>query len=120
MVITSPDMLVWEEDEEESLILTSVQEMIVRVSGGRPQNLVLVSAEWPAIKTLYVLHPVSLLMKQATRRCVGELEAIKRVQVRCFMVLLIIEQLTKTMHLDYQSLTVVILVSTFGLMLESW
>ena len=41
MVTSSLHVLVWEEDGEELLILTSVQEMIVRVSRGRPHNLVL-------------------------------------------------------------------------------
>ena len=36
-------------DGEELLILTSVQEMIVQVSGGRPHNLVLASVEWPVM-----------------------------------------------------------------------
>ena len=49
MVTSSLHVLVWEEDGEELLILTSVQEMIVRVSGGRPHNLVLASVEWPVI-----------------------------------------------------------------------
>ena len=38
---------------EELLILTSVQEMIVRVSGGRPHNLVLASVEWPCSDNKY-------------------------------------------------------------------
>ena len=36
--------------------------MIVRVSGGRPQNLVLASVEWPVMVITHVL-PVSLLME---------------------------------------------------------
>ena len=46
MVTLSLHVLVWEEDGEELLILTSVQVMIVQVSGGRPHNLVLASVEW--------------------------------------------------------------------------
>ena len=49
MVIPPVHVLVWEEDGEELLILTSVQEMIVLVSGGRPHNLVLASVEWPVM-----------------------------------------------------------------------
>ena len=64
MVISSLHVLVWEEDGEELLILTSVQEMIVRVSGGRPHNLVLASVEWPVMmQVYYVLLPISLLME---------------------------------------------------------
>ena len=47
----------------------------------------------------------------------GELEDTRRDIPGHFMghhILIIIEQLMKTMFLDYQSLTVVILVSTFG------
>ena len=47
MVTSSLHALVWEENGEELLILTSVQEMIVRVSGGRPHILMLASVEWP-------------------------------------------------------------------------
>ena len=49
VVTLSLHVLVWEEDGEELLILTSVQEMIVQVSGGRLHNLVLASVEWPVI-----------------------------------------------------------------------
>ena len=57
-------VLVWKEDGEELLMLTSVQKMIVRVSGGRPHNLVLASAEWPLmIVILYAPLPNSLLME---------------------------------------------------------
>ena len=64
MVISSLHVLVWEEDGEELLILTSVQEMIVRVSGGRPHNLMLASVERPVIIMFqHVLLPVSLLME---------------------------------------------------------
>ena len=52
-----------EEDGEELLILTSVQEMIVRVSGGRPYILMLASVEWPVIVYIHVLLPISLLME---------------------------------------------------------
>ena len=45
MVTSSLHVLVWEEDGEELSILTSVQEMIVRVSGGMPHNLMLASVE---------------------------------------------------------------------------
>ena len=38
MVSSSVHVLVWEEDREEILILTSVQQMIVQVSGGRPHD----------------------------------------------------------------------------------
>ena len=55
--------VVWEEDGEELLILTSVQEMIVRVSGGRPHTLMLASVEWPVMIGGHVLLPVSLLME---------------------------------------------------------
>ena len=55
--------MVWEEDGEELLILTSVQEMTVRVSGGRPQILVLASVEWPVMNNLFVLLQLSLLME---------------------------------------------------------
>ena len=47
MLTSSLHVLVWEEDREELLMLTSVQAMIVWVSGGRPHNLVLTSVEWP-------------------------------------------------------------------------
>ena len=47
MVTSSLHVLVWEEDGEELLILTSVQEMIVHVSGRRPHILMLASVEWP-------------------------------------------------------------------------
>ena len=56
-------VLVWEEDGEELLILTSVQEMIVRVSGGRPHTLMLASVEWPVMVGSHVLLPISLLME---------------------------------------------------------
>ena len=46
MVTSSLHVLVWEEDGEELLILTSVQEVIVQVSGGRPHNLVIASVEY--------------------------------------------------------------------------
>ena len=45
MVTLSLHVLVWEEDGEELLILMSVQEMIVRVSGGMPHSLMLASVE---------------------------------------------------------------------------
>ena len=60
---SSLHVLVWEEDGEELLILTSVQEMIVRVSRGRPHNLVLASVEWPVMIITHVLLPISLLME---------------------------------------------------------
>ena len=63
MVTSSLYVLVWEEDGEELLILTSVQEMIVRVSGGRPHNLVLASVEWPVIVNTHVVLPDSLLIE---------------------------------------------------------
>ena len=63
MVPSSLHVLMWEEDGEELLILTSVQEMIVWVSGGRPHNLVLVSVEWPVMVNIHVLLPISLLME---------------------------------------------------------
>ena len=63
MVTSSLHVLVWEEDGEELLILTSVQEMIARVSGGRPHNLVLAFVEWPVMIVTHVLLPVSLLME---------------------------------------------------------
>ena len=53
-------MLVWEKDGEELLILTSVQEVIVWVSGRRPQNLTLASVEWPVIVITHVLLPAIL------------------------------------------------------------
>ena len=72
-VTSSPHVLVWEEDGEELLILTSVQETIVRVNGGRPHNLVLASVEWSVTMiNSHVLLPISLLMELATRGCVGE------------------------------------------------
>ena len=54
-------VLVGEEDGGELLMLTSVQEMIVRVSGVRPHNLVLASLEWPGMINMFVLLPISLL-----------------------------------------------------------
>ena len=63
VVTSSLHVLVWEEDGEELLILTSVQEMIVRVSGGRPHNLMLASVEWPVMIVTHVLLPISLLME---------------------------------------------------------
>ena len=114
-------MLVLEKDGEELLILTSVQEMIVRVSGERPHNLVLASVEWPVMVITHILLPVPLLMEQATRGCVGELEDTRRETLELSMDhalnLILKEQLMQAMLLDYQSLTVVILVSTFGLLL---
>ena len=77
-MILSLFVLVWEEDGEELLILTSLQEMIVQVSGRRPRNLVLASVEWLVMVDTHVLQPVSLLMEQATRGCVGELEDTRR------------------------------------------
>ena len=41
------------------LILISVQEMMVRVSEGKPQNLVLASVEWSVMIHSHVLLPVS-------------------------------------------------------------
>ena len=46
-----------------NIIITSVQEMIVRVSGGRPHNLVLASVEWPVMIITHVLLPISLPME---------------------------------------------------------
>ena len=63
LVTWSLHALVWEEDGEKLLILISVQEMIVRVSGGKPQNLVLASVEWPMMIHSHVLLPVSLIME---------------------------------------------------------
>ena len=63
MVISSLHVLVLEEDGEELLILTSVQKMIVRVSGGRSHNLVLASVEWPVMRGSLVLLPISLLIE---------------------------------------------------------
>ena len=59
---SSLHVLVWEEDGEELLI--SWQEMIVRVSGERPHNLVLASVEWPVMIVRYVLLQISLLMPE--------------------------------------------------------
>ena len=44
-------------------MLTSVQEMIVWVSGVRPHNLVLDSVEWPGMINMFVLLPISVLME---------------------------------------------------------
>ena len=63
MVTSSLHVLAWEEDGEELLILTSVQEMIVRVSGGRTHNLVLASVDRPVITASHVLQLISLLME---------------------------------------------------------
>ena len=78
LVTSSLHVLVWEDDGEELLILTSVQEVIVQVSGGRPHDLMLASMEWPVIMDEHILLPVSLLMEQATRGCVEELEDTRR------------------------------------------
>ena len=59
MVTSSLHVLVWEEDGEELLILTSAQEMIVRVSGGRPHNLVLAFVEWPVIGANFSTNGIS-------------------------------------------------------------
>ena len=45
------------------LILTSVQEMIVRVNGGRPHTLMLASVEWPVIIGSHILLSIFLLME---------------------------------------------------------
>ena len=63
VVTSSLHVLAWEEDGEELLIWISVQEMIVRVSGGRPHNLVLAFVEWPVMVISHVLLPISLLME---------------------------------------------------------
>ena len=63
VVTSSLHVLVWDEDGEELLILTSLQEMIAQVSGGRPHNLVLASVEWPVMVVTHVLLPISLLME---------------------------------------------------------
>ena len=47
---------------KELLILTSVQETIVQVSGIRPHNLMLASVEWPVMMGSHVLQPISLQM----------------------------------------------------------
>ena len=52
MVALFLHVLVWEKNGEELLILTSVQETIVRVIGGRLHNLVLAFVEWPVIAIL--------------------------------------------------------------------
>ena len=54
---------------------------------------------------------------EATRGCVGELEDTKRDLLGHSLELRGTEQLIKNMYLDYQSLIVVTLVSTFGLLL---
>ena len=63
VMITSRHVLVWEEDGEELLILISVQEMIVRVSGRKGHNLVSASVEWPVMIDSHVPLPISLLME---------------------------------------------------------
>ena len=44
-------------------ILTSVQEMIVRVSGEKAQNLVLASVEWAMMMIIGLVLRISLLME---------------------------------------------------------
>jgi len=110
---------VWEEDGEELLILTSVQEMTVQVNGGRRHTLVLAFVEWPVIVNVitHVLLLISLLMEGATREYVGELKDIRRETLWLFMGFPLVEQLIKIMFLDYQSLTVAILINIFGVLL---
>ena len=68
MVTSSLHVLVWEEDGEELLILTSVQDIIVLVSGGRPHNLVLASVEWPVLmESINVLAIVILFLFSSTQ-----------------------------------------------------
>ena len=78
MVILSLYVLVWEEDGEELLTLTSVQEMIVRVSGGRPNNLVLASVKWPVMVNTHV-QPISLLINEISyQRVCGRAKVYQR------------------------------------------
>ena len=101
------------------IVNTSVQEIIVQVSGGNPHNLMLASVEWPVMTITCVPLLVSLLMEEGTRGCVGELEDTRKAILQHFMGHghPLLEQLMRPMFLDYQSLTVVIHVNTFGLLL---
>ena len=101
------------------MVSLSMQEMIVQVSGGRPHNQMLASVECTLINGKHVLLPFFLLMKQATRGCVGELEDTRRENLWHFedLIIGITTTLIKVMCVGYQSLTVVIHVNTFGLLL---
>ena len=102
------------------LILTLVQDMIVQVSGGRPLNLIRIRFCRVASDNTYHTCSSASFSTNGTsyqRVCGRELEDTRRDIIRHFMELAIVEQLIETMLLGYQSLTVVIHVSTFGLLL---
>ena len=65
---------------------------VVRCEWRKQHNLALLaSVEWPVVVVRYAPLPVSLLMKQTTRGCVGELEDIRREIHWDFMVFAIID-----------------------------
>ena len=81
------------------------------------QSGVIAFVEWLPMTYTHFSQQISLIMEQATRRCVGELEDTRRDGLELSMYHILVEQLMKAMLLDYQSLMIVILVSTFGLLL---